>query len=78
MRLTYSEVGCCQDVSSMPIFTDQRGGVSFLAAVLTGAFFTSNFTDAGRKDHLDAPRLISHWEQRQRKKEKQAGHSCSH
>lgn len=62
----------------MSVFTNQRGGVSFLAAVLTGAFFTSHFADAGSKDYLDASSVISHWEQRQREKEKQADNFGSH
>lgn len=68
--LTYSEVSGCQSVSSMAVFTNEGGGISLLTVVLTVAFGTSHFTDAGSKDHLDATSVISHCQRRQRKKEK--------
>ena len=54
----------------MAVFTNEGGGISLLTVVLTVAFGTSHFTDAGCKDHLDATSVISHCQRRQRKKEK--------
>lgn len=54
----------------MAVFANKGRGISLLTVVLTVAFGTSHFADAGCKDHLDATSVISHCQWRQRKKEK--------
>lgn len=53
MPLTDSEVGGSKRVRSLPIFTDDSGGVALLTAVLTAAINAGHLADSRGEDHLD-------------------------
>ena len=59
-QLTHSEVRGRQGVGSMPILTDESGGVPLLTVVLTAALGAGHFTDTRSKDHLDATSVVTH------------------
>lgn len=44
----------------MAIFTDDGGGISRLAVVVTSASHTGQFADSGCEDNLDPSCMVSH------------------
>lgn len=57
--LTYSEVGCCEGVCSVAVLTDDSGGISLLAVVVTSASYAGKFADGWREDHLNPSCMVA-------------------
>lgn len=60
MPLTDSEVGGSECVRSVPILTDDRGGVALLTAVLTAPVGAGHLADSRGEDHLDPACVVSY------------------
>lgn len=55
----YSEVWCCQGVCGVAVLTDDGGGVSLLAVVVTSASYAGIFADSWGEDHLDPSCMVA-------------------
>lgn len=85
MLLTDSEVGGGECVRSVPVLTDDSGGVALLTAVLTAAIGAGHLADSRGEDHLDPASVVPYCspaeqrhQQREEKKLHQSGRHGFH